>query len=113
MLKYVASHIEQSVRPTDLVGRYGGEEFLVGLPGCAPEDAHMIADRMRTALHAAPFVNDNGTEVTLSMSIGVAALSQRPGSLEELIKFADQAMYAAKNQGRNRVVDFSPPAAAG
>ena len=65
---------------------------------------------MRTALHAAPYVDDKGIELRLSMSIGVAALSQRPGSLDELIKFADQAMYAAKNQGRNRVVTFTPHA---
>ena len=108
VLKHVATHIEQSLRPTDLVGRYGGEEFLVGLPGCAPEHAHMIADRMRAALHAAPFVDDNGVELSLSMSIGVAALSHHACSLDELIKFADQAMYAAKNQGRNRVVAFTP-----
>lgn len=66
----------------------------------------MIADRMRTALHNAPYVDPNGQQVALSMSIGVAALSQHPGSLEELIKFADQAMYAAKDQGRNQVVAF-------
>jgi diguanylate cyclase (GGDEF)-like protein/PAS domain S-box-containing protein len=106
VLKHIASHLEDSIRPTDVVGRYGGEEFLIGLPNCTPENAHIIADRMRAALNKAPLVIENGIELTVSMSIGVAALSQHPGNLEELIKFADQAMYAAKAQGRNKVVAF-------
>ena len=110
VLEHVAQTIELSLRPTDLVGRYGGEEFLVGLPGCAPEDAREIANRMRETLNATPYLHERGEELPLSMSVGVAAVSQGPRGLDELIKFADQAMYAAKRQGRNRVVPFTPKA---
>jgi diguanylate cyclase (GGDEF)-like protein/PAS domain S-box-containing protein len=107
VLKHVAQQLEAALRPSDIVGRYGGEEFIVGLPNCSPDNARMIAERMRDALNATPFVAHEAQEIELSMSIGIAAISQQPGSLEELIKFADRAMYVAKEQGRNRVVPFS------
>ncbi len=103
VLKHVAEVLESAVRPTDVVGRYGGEEFLVGLPGCAPENAMIIAERMREVLAAAPYRSDDGSEIPLSVSIGISAVSQRPRDLEELIGFADQAVYAAKGAGRNTV----------
>ncbi len=105
VLKHIAKHLENAVRPSDVVGRYGGEEFLIGLPGCSPENAHTIADRMRSALHDTPFKMDE-TDIPLSVSVGVAARSQQTDDLEGLIKLADQAMYAAKKQGRNQVVAF-------
>ena len=111
VLKHVADHLRDSVRPTDVVGRYGGEEFLIGLPRCALDNACMIADGMRGALSQMPYVGPSGVSVLLSMSIGVAARSQHPKSLDELIRFADEAMYAAKNGGRNRVMHFGTNAA--
>ena len=109
VLKYIASIIEDSVRPSDIVGRYGGEEFVIGLPGCAPESAQIIAERMRSTLYESPFELDDGSHIQLSMSIGIASTSQRPNDLGQLIKFADQAVYMAKDQGRNVVLVFSQP----
>lgn len=90
-------------RPNDIVGRYGGEEFLVGLPGCAPENASVIAERMRAAVAESSFPIDDSSTLKLSISICVAALSHSPDNLEQLIRFADESVYAAKKAGRNCV----------
>ena len=104
VLKHVAIQLEASVRPTDIVGRYGGEEFLVGLPGCAPENALVIAERMRAKVADTPYPLEPPGQLDLSVSVGIAAMSHRPKDLSELFRFADQAVYAAKEAGRNRVV---------
>ena len=104
MLKHIASTISATLRPTDLVGRYGGEEFLVGLPGCDLDGAGQIAERMRATLERTPFELEDGSRLGLTVSIGVASLEQRPSDLNELIRLSDQAVYAAKESGRNRVV---------
>ncbi len=104
VLRHVAARLEDAVRPTDIIGRYGGEEFLVGLPGCPTTKAEAIADRMRASVHAVPYELADGRALTLSVSIGIGALSQQPRDLNHLIKLADEAVYAAKREGRNRVV---------
>ena len=103
VLKYIAGLIEGSIRPNDIAGRYGGEEFVVGLPGCALEHARIIAERMRVALNNAPFEMKDGGHIPLSISIGIASTSQRPNDLNQLLKFADEAVYLAKDGGRNIV----------
>lgn len=103
VLRHVAENLGTSLRPSDVVGRYGGEEFLIGLPGCSLKNAGVIAERMREALEASPFGLDDGGQLDLSVSIGVASFSQKPEDLAQLIRFADQAMYAAKDGGRNCV----------
>ena len=103
VLKHMAQMFEKAIRPNDILGRYGGEEFLVGLPGCAPENAAVIAERMRKVVADSSFSVDEGSTLRLSISIGVAAMSHKPGNLEELIHFADQSVYAAKDAGRNCV----------
>lgn len=103
VLKHIADTISQTLRPTDTLGRYGGEEFLIGLPGCGPQHAQMIAERTRTAIESTPFYLQDGTELGLSASIGVAGSHQNWESLSALIKASDAAMYEAKNKGRNCV----------
>ena len=103
VLRHLAAQLEDSLRPSDVVGRYGGEEFLVGLPGCALENAAVIAERMRKAIAESPYVLANGEEIQLSVSIGAASFAQGPEDLETLIRFADKAVYAAKESGRNCV----------
>lgn len=104
VLKHIAVQITESLRPTDTVGRYGGEEFLIGLPDCSVADAEVIAERMRARIERSPFALPDGRALPLSVSIGVAGRPDGWEDLSELIREGDQSMYAAKRKGRNCVV---------
>ena len=103
VLKHIAAQISDSLRPTDTVGRYGGEEFLIGLPECAMHDAQAIAERMRLRIEQSPFELPGGQTLPLSVSIGVAGSPDGWEDLAELIREGDKSMYAAKRAGRNCV----------
>ena len=101
----VATH---SVRVEDLVGRYGGEEFCIMLPGAAMQPALAIAERVRNEVAMRPL---GGLPHITTVSIGVAVCSGRDEvSLDAAIARADEALYRAKNEGRNRVVGLEMPA---
>lgn len=88
--------------PGAVVGRFGGEEFVALLPGCGRAEAASIAEAVRAAMdHEA--VTVNGKPVRVTTSIGVAGMDPAMGSALELFRSADQAVYRAKNAGRNRV----------
>lgn len=89
------------LRREDLMGRFGGEEFMVLLPDTAPDAARVVAERIRTAIHATR-VTCAQHHIRFTVSIGIANAAGR-GTLEELLKMADTAMYLAKSRGRNRV----------
>ena len=91
-------------RPSDLVCRYGGEEFVVLLPNTGATDAYRLADRARDTLHRTPVVVDDQT-IEMSASCGLACSEpQQSDSSDELIRRADDFLYRAKNEGRDRVV---------
>lgn len=104
-LKLVASALKQVVsRSTDLVARYGGEEFAVVLPSTCERDAMDLADRIRLAIEKLKFIHA-GKRISLSASLGVAG--RIPSSFDtpgRFITAADEALYRAKETGRNRVV---------
>ncbi len=103
VLREVANLVTANARPYDVTGRYGGEEFLIVLPGCDSECARGVAERLRCLLSARPLVTSEGTFVN-TMSFGVAAVhgSDIIDSVT-VIKRADKALYRAKDSGRNRV----------
>jgi len=102
VLQQLGEILRQSVRENDLIFRYGGEEFTVILPATDIKGAHFVAERIRAATEAAVF--EPGTiDLKLTISVGVATCPDAP-SIHDLIVAADQALYAAKDQGRNRVV---------
>ena len=100
------ARLHDGVRHYDRVGRYGGEEFLIILPGCSAENAAFLADRLRQAIAGQVMDTDQGP-VSVTCSFGVAtydALAEAPPvDGDTLIRVADQALYAAKGHGRNRV----------
>jgi diguanylate cyclase (GGDEF)-like protein len=107
-LKEVSSRISATLRPYDSVGRYGGEEFLMILPGADLEETASLAERVRQEIRSAPMVWD-GVTVGLSCSFGCTSGFGDDESAADLIRIADESLYTAKRAGRDRVV--SAPAA--
>ena len=102
VLRGVAEVLQRIARKSDLVARWGGEEFVAGLPHAAEAGARVAAERLRRALADSSFALPEGPPLRVTASIGVAhALSGEP--LEVIVARADQAMYLAKSRGRNRV----------
>ncbi|CAN7619482.1 diguanylate cyclase [Acidovorax sp. LjRoot194] len=95
-----------ALRPADLLGRMGGQEFAAVLPGVSPAEAHAIAERLRTAVEQAPFATGQGSPQHATVSIGLVHSATLGGDadLEVLLLAADTALYRAKAEGRNRVV---------
>jgi diguanylate cyclase (GGDEF)-like protein len=104
-LAHVASHLRSGLRRTDLVGRYGGEEFAVVLPETAPAPALLVAEKVRRRIEEGPLQLPGHNGVPITVSIGVTGLDRLPRQveLEQLLRSADQALYRAKRAGRNQV----------
>lgn len=107
VLREVADHIRMCIRPYDALGRYGGEEFLLILPKTDVTAAVLVAERVREGVQGAEIVTRQGQTVPVTMSFGVTVWDPKSElSATELYKQADQALYASKNSGRNRVTPF-------
>jgi len=98
----VAQLARGMIRPPDIIGRYGGEEFVIGLVECDQAGALQIAERIRLKIAQDRFTWEHQV-AAVTVSIGVAMLSEDIEHIETLIARADQAMYYAKRRGRNRV----------
>tara|TARA_R110002096_G_scaffold209791_4_gene396978 strand:- start:6855 stop:7721 length:867 start_codon:yes stop_codon:yes gene_type:complete len=102
-LRHIAKICVQSVRETDVVGRFGGEEFIIVMPHTNADAARLVAERIRCSVSRNRFVwQDKAADITISL--GVAEVQSESASFNELIKVTDEALYAAKRGGRNRVV---------
>ncbi|MBI3280045.1 MAG: diguanylate cyclase [Acidobacteria bacterium] len=108
VLQEATRRMQVSVRPYDSVGRFGGEEFIVVLPGCGEDATRNYAERIRFALESEA-IQFPDLELSVSASFGctsaIASPSLRP---EHMVHAADEALYEAKRRGRNRIVYFSP-----
>jgi diguanylate cyclase (GGDEF)-like protein/PAS domain S-box-containing protein len=117
VLKHVSQAACASLRSADIIGRYGGDEFLILLPQTSAQEALPLAERILTSIASQPLETDKG-QFTITISLGIAQTIHSPGpttgsnipfdSVEKLLVRADQAMYAAKKGGRNRTVIFGP-----
>jgi len=103
VIRAVATRLVASLREVDIVGRFGGDEFTILLPETDIYTAHAVAERLLKKMSELPIVTEN-VAVNLTISIGVIKASNEIGSLNVLIEKADQALYQAKNNGRNQVV---------
>jgi len=103
-LQAIAARLRDNLRENDIIGRFGGEEFVVLLPETGLEQALHVAERLRGAIGAQPVATDEG-EVGVSVSIGVASCecARQPLSVEQLLERADDALYVAKRRGRNQI----------
>jgi diguanylate cyclase (GGDEF)-like protein/PAS domain S-box-containing protein len=103
----LSSRTEKALRDKDIVARYGGEEFVVFLPEINAAKARKVADRLRQSIASIVIYSDNHQKVTFTVSIGVSS-SEISDNVDMLVKTADEALYKAKQNGRNRVEVFTP-----
>lgn len=104
VLSAVAHRLHNALRQSDVVGRFGGEEFMAVLTGTAPDGACILAERCRQMLADTPVQLNNGTTIQVTASFGIGGTAAGDtATAEELLKRADHALYAAKQGGRNRV----------
>ncbi len=109
VLKQLADILREQAREIDRVGRYGGEEFMLLLPGASIEDAAHFADRLRKAVEAHTFTFEGGS-LQRTISLGVSSWPHPDvRTADSLVKAADDALYVAKETGRNRAVAFDSP----
>ncbi len=105
VLRDFALRIKRSIRGIDLACRYGGEEFVIIMPETDMAVAAMVAERLRRRIAAEPFAIAQGSrQIPVTISIGIAGLRGKDDTAAALLKRADQALYRAKRDGRNRVV---------
>ena len=108
-LQSVAKTLRESCRATDVVARYGGEEFALVLPGVMSGRATDLLERIRRVLAVKPIHLPNRSKpVSLTVSIGVALWPDDAQNAAEILQCADQRLYQAKSQGRDRVVGPAP-----
>ncbi len=104
-LREIATRIKNSVRAVDIVARYGGEEFIILMPETELNEACQVAERVRRSVADNPIEEDIAT-INATLSIGVAEIDELSKNMDQLIIYADQALYAAKAAGRNRVTGY-------
>jgi two-component system cell cycle response regulator len=104
VLQSVASMCRTTLRPADIIARWGGEEFVVLLAGAGMPDAHRIAEQLRAAIEASTvYCGERRVDVTASVGVVSTDMPEVEHDLERLLHLADAAMYRAKQEGRNRV----------
>ena len=102
--------IRGSARETDVVSRFGGDEFAIVLPDTGGEGAYAVGERVRDRVAAHKFLADDGLNIHLTASVGVATLPDVAASADELVAAADKAMYAVKDSGKNGIQAATAPA---
>jgi diguanylate cyclase (GGDEF)-like protein len=105
LLRQLTRLVQAELRYTDVLARYGGDEFIVLLPETPPKGALEVANRIRDAVASVPLDID-GKRVSSSVSVGLAAHPADGSTLDAVVARADRAMYQAKKAGRNRVMQF-------
>ena len=105
-----AAVVRSSARETDVVARFGGDEFALVLPDTGDEGAFQVGERIRERIAAHRFLVDDGLDIRLTASVGVATLPEVATAPDELIQAADKAMYRVKQAGRNGIQAAIAPA---
>lgn len=108
VLKALAKTLRQSVRASDMVIRYGGEEFMIILQDTSGDEGQRVAENIRLAVEQLKVPIGGGTVLQKTISIGVADFPKDSNTFWQAVKFADVALYRAKESGRNRVIRFTP-----
>ncbi len=108
MLKQVVSIIREGIRTSDMLIRYGGEEFLILLPQVEPNMSENVAEKIRARIEQYEFDLGEGQSIKKTISVGVAEFPRDADTMYKAIKYSDVALYEAKKAGRNNVLRFRP-----
>ncbi|MEC4804867.1 MAG: GGDEF domain-containing protein [Jaaginema sp. PMC 1079.18] len=106
VLQHIAQILQNILKPQDIIGRWGGEEFLIALPQTPLENAYSVAEKIRLAIAQKPC---EPHKINVTISSGVATFPQHGKTLEKVVDTADKALYYAKTHGRNQVAIASIP----
>jgi diguanylate cyclase (GGDEF)-like protein len=109
VLRGVAQTIAENLRASDLIGRYGGEEFMLILTETNVEDGAELSEKLRTLVERCRFTVDGNTNLSVTVSIGIVGGAGQQLRMENLVRDADAAMYSAKSLGRNQTYIFEEP----
>lgn len=104
-LRAFSRAVQAVVRTSDVIARYGGEEFIVALPGAGRDEANRVAEKLRAAIEAATIDVGSGNVASITASLGVVSTGTHHVDRAGLVEAADRALYQAKREGRNRVVE--------
>jgi two-component system, cell cycle response regulator len=107
VLREFSQRFRRNTRGIDLAGRLGGEEFLIIMPDTELDRGYQVAERLRACIAADPFQVNAEHSISITASVGLATLERADDTPESLFKRADQALYAAKRSGRNKVVSMA------
>jgi diguanylate cyclase (GGDEF)-like protein len=108
VLRIISEQLTQTLRKVDVVGRWGGEEFVMLLPETTAKQAHVIVERIRENIAAISFpISTTSGSFTTTISFGICELPLKNKTIEDYIESADKALYQAKNDGRNKSVIFN------
>jgi diguanylate cyclase (GGDEF)-like protein len=108
LIRAVVAGARASIKSSDVVARYGGDEFVCLFPGANTDAAARIGERIRRHIEDHPLPLD-GKDVPISVSIGVASYPAHGGNFDEVARNADKALYVSKSEGRNRVTVYAAP----
>lgn len=107
VIKMVAKILTSSIRETDIVARFGGEEFIILLPYTTEDEAIFVAEKIRHIIENRT-IESRGKQVTVTISLGVSQMKEQDDNIESIIVRADEALYLAKSKGRNQTVLSEP-----
>src|SRR5206468_6713635 len=109
VLRGVAQEISDNLRTSDMIGRYGGEEFMLILTETGVEEGAVLTEKLRSHVQRQRFTIEGGPDIAVTISIGIAGGSGTQLRMDTLVRDADAAMYSAKSLGRNQTYTFSEP----
>ena len=101
VLKIIAKSLQNNLRDTDFIARFGGEEFVALMPETSAEEAKLVAEKLRKKIESSPF-NFKKEPVQITVSFGISQFGQDE-SVDDVFSRADKALYQAKDNGRNQV----------